>query len=148
MSASIKSEQSSNSSFADISKRWADVRFTPESGHGTARSECPLCASSGHWRGYSITSSAVPSSGSGDAERLGSLEVGDHHCLLNGQVSRLCKFKSLEFRNRTVTHAVMIGKSDFEQVPKEFDLNQGIDGRHWGMSALAPKADIAPAGFY
>src|SRR6516164_7027464 len=50
-----------------------------------------------------------------DAERLGSLEVGDHHCLLNGQVSRLCKFKSLEFRNRTVTHAVMIGKSDFEQ---------------------------------
>jgi hypothetical protein len=48
-----------------------------------------------------------------DAERLGSLEVGDHHCLLNGQASRLCKFKSLEFRNRTVTHVVMI-RNDFE----------------------------------
>ena len=50
--------------------------------------------------------------------RLGSLEVGDHHCLLNGQVSRQCKFKSFEFRNRMVTHAVMIGKSDFEQSSK------------------------------
>ena len=35
----------------------------------------------------------------GPAQRLGSLEVGDHHCLLNGQVSRLCKFKSLEFQS-------------------------------------------------
>jgi len=97
--------------------------------------------------GYSITSSARPSSGSGKV-MPSALEVGDHHCLLNGQVSRLCKFKSLEFRNRTVTHAVMIGKSDFEQVPKEFDLNQGIDGGHWSTFALPPKADIARAGFY
>jgi hypothetical protein len=33
------------------------------------------------------------------------------------------------------------------KVPKEFDLNQGIDGGHWGMSALPPKADIARAVF-
>jgi hypothetical protein len=34
------------------------------------------------------------------------------------------------------------------KVPKEFDLNQGIDGGHWRMSASPPKADIARAGFY
>jgi len=72
-----------------------------------------------------------------------SLEVGDHHCLLNGR-----EFKSLEFQNRTVTHAVMIGNPISNKVPIEFDLNQGIDGGHWGMSALPPKPDIARADFY
>jgi hypothetical protein len=33
---------------ADISLSPTDVRFTPESGHGSARSRCPLCAKSGH----------------------------------------------------------------------------------------------------
>ena len=33
---------------ADIEGRQSDVRFTPESGHGSARSRCPLCAKSGH----------------------------------------------------------------------------------------------------
>jgi hypothetical protein len=28
-----------------------DVRFTPNSGHSEALSECPLCANSGHWHG-------------------------------------------------------------------------------------------------
>src|SRR6516165_2566941 len=47
-----------------------DVRFTPESGHGSARSGCPLCAKSGHNAvrqilAYSITSSAVTSSADG-----------------------------------------------------------------------------------
>jgi hypothetical protein len=91
---------------ADIRHRDRHVRFVP-------KADILPCGN------YSIASLARPSSGSGKAmaERL---EVGDHHCLLNGQVCRLCTFKSLEFRNRRVTHAVMIGKSDFEQSSKRF----------------------------
>jgi hypothetical protein len=32
----------------DISLIGCDVRFTPESGHGWARSRCPLCAKTRH----------------------------------------------------------------------------------------------------
>jgi hypothetical protein len=32
----------------DTARRPRDVRFTPESGHSSARSRCPLCANSGH----------------------------------------------------------------------------------------------------
>jgi hypothetical protein len=35
-------------SLADMSGRFCDVRFTPKSGYGSARSLCPLCAVSGH----------------------------------------------------------------------------------------------------
>jgi len=33
---------------ADISECLGDVRFTPKSGHGSARFRCPLCAKSRH----------------------------------------------------------------------------------------------------
>jgi hypothetical protein len=45
-----------------------DVRFTPKSGHCGARSGRPLCAISGHWHVYSITSSARASSVGGTAK--------------------------------------------------------------------------------
>jgi hypothetical protein len=50
----------------------ADVGFTPQSGHRSARWQCPLCAKSGlmhrsNLYRYSITRSARPSSGSGMA---------------------------------------------------------------------------------
>jgi len=35
---------------ADILGSFRDVRFTPKSGHGSARSRCPLCAKSRHHR--------------------------------------------------------------------------------------------------
>jgi len=33
---------------ADIQPCLSDVRFTPNSGHGSARLWCPLCGKSGH----------------------------------------------------------------------------------------------------
>ena len=39
------------------SRHQSDVRFTSESGHVQCTSRCPLCANSGHWFAYSITSS-------------------------------------------------------------------------------------------
>ena len=51
---------------ADIRSAKRHVRFTPKSGHSdTAKNRCPLCANSGHFAFYSITSSARSSSGSG-----------------------------------------------------------------------------------
>src|SRR5262249_55674118 len=44
---------------ADIQPQKRDVRFTPKSGHWLSVLGCPLCAKSGHWRPYSITSSAT-----------------------------------------------------------------------------------------
>jgi hypothetical protein len=34
------------------------------------------------------------------------------------------------------------------EVPKEFDLNQGIDGGHWSMSALPRKLTLPEQVFY
>jgi hypothetical protein len=55
---------------ADMGLSLIDVRFTPKSGHRSARWQCPLCANSGLMhcskeRRYSITSSAVASNLSG-----------------------------------------------------------------------------------
>src|SRR5215831_9618228 len=52
---------------ADIEAPSPDVRFTPKSGHRSARRQCPLCAISGlphrsKERPYSITASAMLSS--------------------------------------------------------------------------------------
>ena len=43
---------------ADIGEGATDVRFTPESGHPSARRQCPLCAKSGHLCRTASTSSA------------------------------------------------------------------------------------------
>jgi hypothetical protein len=40
-------KMSASASWADISQRPSDVRFTPESGHQLRASGCPLCANSG-----------------------------------------------------------------------------------------------------
>src|SRR5262249_19631483 len=55
---------------ADITHLPSNVRFTPESGHGSARPECPLCAISGLMHcskrsSYLIASSAIESTSGG-----------------------------------------------------------------------------------
>jgi hypothetical protein len=62
----------------------ADVRFTPESGHGSARWQCPLCAKSGHYAVQQKLSLFDHLVGSGkqrlwnaESERFGCLEIDD-----------------------------------------------------------------------
>ena len=55
---------------ADVTLLNFDVCFTPESGHPSTQSKCPLCAKSGHSalhkeRRYSIASSAIESTPDG-----------------------------------------------------------------------------------
>ena len=69
---------------ADISECLGDVRFTPKSGHGSARFRCPLCAKSRHYAVQRNTSLFDHFVGAGeerwgnfDAERAGSYQVKD-----------------------------------------------------------------------
>jgi len=47
-------------SLGDKAARRRHVCFTPESGHSSRRSECPLCAKSGHFRGRSLSVQMQP----------------------------------------------------------------------------------------
>jgi len=82
--------------------------FTPESGHELSAPRCPLCAKSRHSALRQLFDHLVGAveqrQRESDAERLGRLELVIRLSLPAEQAcQQVCTFKSLEFRNWTVT---------------------------------------------